>query len=254
MADGWTHARLERARNAGDLVLVRRGWYALPGAPADVVEAVRIGGALTCGRALARAKVWTMPEPVVHVAVPANAARLRPRAGAVLHWRGDVRRCAVAPTAAALAHLAECATTEVAVAAIDSALNQRLVTRDELDFTFASATAEARSALTLADPTAQSGLETFARLRLRAQRIRYRTQVRIDGVGFVDLLVGRRLVVELDGYEFHGRDAFEEDRRRDLVLNRLGYRVLRLSYRQLMLDWDAAEQTILSLVRGRAHR
>jgi very-short-patch-repair endonuclease len=43
-----------------------------------------------------------------------------------------------------------------------------------------------------------------------------------------------RLVVEVDGYEFHGdRDSFESDRARDAVLVAHGYRVLRFTARQL---------------------
>jgi very-short-patch-repair endonuclease len=43
-----------------------------------------------------------------------------------------------------------------------------------------------------------------------------------------------RLVVEVDGYEFHGdRRAFERDRRRDQILVAAGYRVIRITWRQL---------------------
>jgi very-short-patch-repair endonuclease len=43
-----------------------------------------------------------------------------------------------------------------------------------------------------------------------------------------------KLVVEVDGYEFHGdRDAFENDRARDAILVAHGYRVLRFTARQL---------------------
>lgn len=44
----------------------------------------------------------------------------------------------------------------------------------------------------------------------------------------------RNLVVETDGYRAHrGRQAFEDDRDRDLRLRALGYEVMRLSYRQI---------------------
>jgi very-short-patch-repair endonuclease len=46
--------------------------------------------------------------------------------------------------------------------------------------------------------------------------------------------VGRRLVVETDGYQAHrGRAAFEDDRDRDLKLRALGFDVIHLSYRQI---------------------
>lgn len=43
-----------------------------------------------------------------------------------------------------------------------------------------------------------------------------------------------RLVVEMDSWEFHGhRAAFESDRARDAKMQAAGYRVIRLTYRQL---------------------
>jgi very-short-patch-repair endonuclease len=51
----------------------------------------------------------------------------------------------------------------------------------------------------------------------------------------VDLLWREaKLVVEVDGHAFHGhRAAFERDRRRDQVLTAAGYRVIRVTWRQL---------------------
>jgi very-short-patch-repair endonuclease len=51
----------------------------------------------------------------------------------------------------------------------------------------------------------------------------------------VDLLWPElRLVVEVDGYQFHGtRGAFERDRRRDARLQAAGYVVIRFTARQI---------------------
>jgi very-short-patch-repair endonuclease len=60
--------------------------------------------------------------------------------------------------------------------------------------------------------------------------------MRIEGHRFeVDLLwEEKRLVIEMDGEETHGtRAAFQEDRRRDQVLAAAGYRVARITWRQL---------------------
>jgi very-short-patch-repair endonuclease len=44
----------------------------------------------------------------------------------------------------------------------------------------------------------------------------------------------QRLVVEVDGRTFHAsRDAFERDRARDAELQAHGYRVIRVTWRQL---------------------
>jgi hypothetical protein len=47
----------------------------------------------------------------------------------------------------------------------------------------------------------------------------------------------RRLIVETDGYRFHrGREAFEDDRARDLELRALGFEVIRVSHRQVVAE------------------
>jgi hypothetical protein len=47
----------------------------------------------------------------------------------------------------------------------------------------------------------------------------------------------QRVIVELDSWEFHRtRAAFERDRARDVELQRLGYRVLRFTWRQLAME------------------
>ncbi len=52
--------------------------------------------------------------------------------------------------------------------------------------------------------------------------------------------VEARLIVETDGYRAHrGRQAFENDRARDLRLKRLGYEVVHLSYRQVFDEPEA---------------
>ena len=53
------------------------------------------------------------------------------------------------------------------------------------------------------DRGAESMLETLARTYFRQAGISVETQVHIDGVGYVDLLLEGRLIVELDG-RHHG--------------------------------------------------
>lgn len=46
-----------------------------------------------------------------------------------------------------------------------------------------------------------------------------------------------RLIVDVDGNRFHGhRHAFENDRRRDQILVAAGWRVIRVTWRQLVGD------------------
>lgn len=65
----------------------------------------------------------------------------------------------------------------------------------------------------------------------------------------VDLLWrAHGLVIEVDGYAFHGsRRAFERDRRRDAVLLAAGLRVLRVSWSQLV---DEPEALLVTIARA----
>ncbi|WP_299573327.1 DUF559 domain-containing protein [uncultured Williamsia sp.] len=81
------------------------------------------------------------------------------------------------------------------------------------------------------------------------------TQHRVPGVGRVDLLVGERLVIEVDSHAHHtGVERYEADRARDRRLVQLGYVVLRLSYHQVVHDWPETEKVVLDLIRRREHR
>jgi very-short-patch-repair endonuclease len=58
--------------------------------------------------------------------------------------------------------------------------------------------------------------------------------VRLHGFLVDFLWAEARLIVEVDGYEVHkNRAAFERDRRRDQILMAAGYRVIRVTWRQL---------------------
>jgi len=251
-----------RARHEGRIIRVRRAWYALPSAERAVCAAVRVGGMLTCVSLLDASGVWTPPEPALHVSVAANASRLRSAEsrftpfretpGVVLHWRprAGATRLPRDTVAGSLVEAVGCLDEADVIAMTDSALRLGIVRRGDLRRAGMPARVVAR-----ADPSAESGGETYVRLRLRSMRCDFRTQAVIPGVGRVDFLVGDRLVIEVDGYAVHGdRDAFERDRARDLALVARGYLVIRVSYRQILEDWPRVERAIASILRSRRHR
>jgi very-short-patch-repair endonuclease len=73
-----------------------------------------------------------------------------------------------------------------------------------------------------------------------AQLPQPKTNVRVHGHE-VDLLwPAERLIVEIDGFAFHStREAFERDRRRDATLQAHGYRVMRVTWRQIADEPEA---------------
>ena len=79
------------------------------------------------------------------------------------------------------------------------------------------------------------------------------TNQRIEGYE-VDLVWRReRLIVEIDGYAFHSmRRSFEHDRRRDRQLTAKGYRVIRITWWQLVNEPEAVAVTISRVLEPRA--
>jgi very-short-patch-repair endonuclease len=75
--------------------------------------------------------------------------------------------------------------------------------------------------------------------------------VRVSGF-LVDFLWSEsRLIVEVDGYEFHGaRASFESDRARDAELAVRGYRVLRFTYRQVTQERARVAATVRRMLRS----
>lgn len=230
---------------------IRHGYYARADARSDIVRAVRLGGRLTSYSALRALGVWCPPgDGRMHVAVSAHAHELRdPDSGGplvarddlVVHWKcapAPRRRriTGILPVAEAIAHLPSDLDGAQLVAVMDSAVRERVVSTAQLATGFGSSV-RLRSALTRSDPAAESGAESVARIRLADAGIQTRLQVRF-GSYRVDLLVPDRVVVEVDGREFHDdRTRFERDRRRAAELTRLGLHVLHFSYSQVMYDW-----------------
>jgi very-short-patch-repair endonuclease len=151
-----------------------------------------------------------------------------------------------------LRQVVRCQPVDWAVACIDSALRQRqrqspLLTIEELRD---AVPGERQELLDLVDARAESCIESLTRVRLREAGLAPVLQVGLARGIRVDMVLKDRLVVELDGSEFHSGPApFEADRARDAVLNALGYRVLHFSYRQVVHDWPTVESTIRLVLR-----
>lgn len=246
---------VEHLVESGDLIRVRRGWYALPGAEEPVVRAVAAGGVMGCVSALAHRGVWVPPHVGIHV----RAARGGVALGPTITRCNPARRLpapslSVDPVPIALRTAAGCMGPDDLLAIVDSCLDQRLIDGDELPMILRGTPGRGARRVKQTD-WAQSGTETYIRVRLRRRHLTVTTQVKIAGVGRVDMVVGDCLVVEADSSAHHaGPDAYRRDRARDLALARLGYRCLRLTWEQVMYEWDAVEATIMALVADGAHR
>lgn len=105
---------------------------------------------------------------------------------------------------------------------------------------------------TIAEGTRSELEGRFLRLCRRAGLPTPEVNVRIGRFTVDFLWRDERLVVETDGYRYHrGRQAFEDDRARDLELRDLGFEVVRLSYRQVVGEPERVAATLERGVRGR---
>jgi len=106
----------------------------------------------------------------------------------------------------------------------------------------------------LPEPAARSELERrFLDLCHEAGLPRPAVNALIAGFEVDAVWPAERLVVELDGHEFHRtRAAFERDRARDTALQLAGYRVIRLTQVRLTSEAEAIAGAIRALLR-RSH-
>ena len=272
--EAWGIARgiVPRAIRCGVLERIRQGWVALPSAPIGLIQATRVGGRMSCLSVLRAHDIWCIDDHLLHVRVAKHAGHLSSphdrsvplgsnpkRFGVALHRSPDdvdlAAKGASDSVPVALLHVFRCQSRENVIVSLDSALYSNQITMSQLNLLVSYLPQKYRDYVDLVDPTAQSGLETKARMRLRALGISYRTQYSIPQVGKVDILIGERLVVELDGERWHaGKEAFEEDRRRDLYLHAQGYVIIRLSYFQVMSQWQQVETVIRGYIARQEHR
>lgn len=248
-------ATIRREVARGGLARVRRGWFALPGADPRADTAARDYGSLSCASVLRLHGVWTLDHRE-HLR-PGPRTSTQTRAGWTTCPRvGDdpAPRAAVDDLDTALRCAAHCLPDEELLMALDSVRNLGLRSLAELEVLLSDQPRRVQRVLARSD-LAESGTETLVRNRLRARGVSVRSQVVIRGVGRVDLLVGRCLVIEVDSVQHHtSLQAYEADRERDRRLRALGYTPIRLTYRQVVQDWAAVEADILAMVARGLHR
>jgi very-short-patch-repair endonuclease len=251
---GLTDGRIRKLARSGDLVQLRRGWYAENAADPIVRQAVTAGGVLSCVSALRRFGIWIPPDDRrVHVRLP-------------LRNRCDRSSCrgygsmpplstAVDPLLVAYNCAARCLNDEGFVAVSDSILYQTHHELADLRHAVSAGPRRLLSLLERCDGRAMSGTESIARVRFRGAGLKVKVQFYIRGVGYVDLLIGDRLIVECDSREFHtAASNYQTDRTRDRRSLVDDYITIRVTYEDVMFRWDEVMRDVLELVKRREHR
>ncbi|MDQ0641865.1 endonuclease domain-containing protein [Microbacterium murale] len=250
---GFSRRDVDGAVSAGLLSRPIRGWLAVPGADADLLRAARAGVVLSCLTQAQRLGLWVHDRRTgIHAAATPGSSGQKPK-DMTVHWFTPLiprhPEALVDPIENVLAAVAACEPFEQALATWDSALNKNLVTLEALRrFSWKPA---ARRILEQATPFADAGLETYLRPRLRWLRLPLRIQTWIHGHR-VDVLIGARLIIQIDGGTHVGAQRLE-DNRHDAELRLMGYHVIRVGYQQVINEWEVVQNVIMRAVAQGLH-
>ncbi|MEW1962670.1 DUF559 domain-containing protein [Microbacterium sp. NPDC077644] len=252
LLDGASPHALRKLKESGRIQTVRNGWVALPDADRMKITAVKRGVILSCVTLAERSGLWVPDGSRIHVAAAAHSGRVDP-GGAVVHWaRPVVPRNPDAcedSLVNALVLVAICRPFEEALVIWESALNKQLTDREAI--ARLPLPPAALAVLESARPFADSGLETMVIHRLRWLRLRLLPQVWILDRP-VDVLIGDRLVLQIDGGHHVGRQR-TSDIEHDARLKLRGYHVIRVGYDQVMNQWPQVQALIMDAVAQGLH-
>ena len=260
-----------RARH-GSLHRVHRGVYlvgheALAPLARERAALLAAGGNAVISHSSA-AVVWALaarPDPEVHITLTAGRRRSRP--GLSVH-RGpqleplEIRRVRGMPVTSPARTLLDLAATRYPDLdrAFADAHAQSLIKPHELAAAIerASPRRGVRALKALINDNASGYTRSQAERLLRrlirdANLPEPRFNVRFRQYELDAVWPEQRLVFEVDGYSYHGHRAkFESDRRKDMALTAAGYRVIRVTWRQLTGEPLAVVAVIATaLGRGR---
>jgi very-short-patch-repair endonuclease len=278
--DGVSRRELEEWKRTGAVESIQP-WYVTQEAPADLVAILRLGVRPTCIDAAALHGLWTPVHGGVHVFCPRAHRR---RADLLVHRvdplrRRDGRPVRVGPPQGLITHTPSCTSwpdvdpvpdlelvlehagrclpAVKAAVLFESAINLGRMSHHRALEIVARLPVRSRRPLSRIRADAESGTETLVRWWFESQGYPVRAQVPFPG-GVrkrMDLLIGASWAIECDSRSHHDDPAaFEEDRARDLYLRSWGYTVTRLSWEQVVRQWDRTESMLAAIARSGLHR
>lgn len=240
-ANGYTSSAIHKLASAG-AHQPRKGVWALPSADPEYLTAILNNGQLTCASAALRYGLWIKDKPR-HVHLATRHCRGK---GFVRH--GGLRlspenAVPVASVEDTVIHALTCLPDVDAISIAQSAMQQFGIPKAMIESEIsADYYGNARRLLAKADGLSESVPEISARLLFESEGLPFRRQVHIRGVGRVDFLIGRRLIVEINGYAFHSsREAWRKDMARLNAAQVRGFDVLSFAPERI---WNNPEQVM----------
>ncbi|HWL59461.1 MAG TPA: DUF559 domain-containing protein [Microbacteriaceae bacterium] len=244
-----------RIRRAG-LETIGRNWVLTDRAPPLLRRAATHGSPLTCASAAEHLGLGVLePTDRLHLWRPAHA-NSRGSANARVHRAalvGEHLDPLVVPILDVLAHAATCLPRREALVVWESGLHHGLISPAALRAAPWQSRA-ARECARVGSPLSESPLETVLLHGMLEFGLPVQQQVSILGHR-VDFLIGSRLVIQADGYEFH-RDARQRrsDIAHDAALRLHDYTTFRFDFVQVVRRWPETIGRILGAVDRGLHR
>jgi very-short-patch-repair endonuclease len=146
-----------------------------------------------------------------------------------------------------------CLDEENAIAALESAIRKRFLSKPEIAQISALAPVRLHDGISHLVDNSESGLETITRLRLLRAGFDVVGQAVVPGLGHQDRLINDAVALEIDGEEWHGRDQSQTDRERDLHAARLGRHTIRLTSDHVLGNWPDTLTAIERAVADSQH-
>ena len=195
---------------------------------------------------------------VWHPSVPVGRRRerlirLADAGSATVHWTPDTAPehaldWIVSPQAA-LAQSLRCLDREHAMAAIDSVLHERVMTRREVDALLRRIPSRFASLVDRYTGLPESGVESLFVRRVAAEGFDVRSQFELPGIGRFDGVIEGSVLFEVDGRAHHvGPTKFFDDRDRTLSAQGLGVPVLRPSAIHVLDHWPSTMAAVARVV------
>ena len=254
---------------AGDLIAVHTGIYALGHAPQAFADRA-YAAVLACGRSAFLShgsaaslwgiydRWWTPFEVIVETARRRPGIRVHRAALA----KEDVRRhlgIRVTSPARTVFDIAPRLTDKALTRAVNELRIKRLLKLEQLaELTTRLPRHRGASRVkplveTSRGPTRSELEDAFVAFTERFGLPRPEMNARVAGYEVDALFREQRVIVELDGYEFHGtRQAFEKDRERDATTLAAGYRTVRITWERLTQAAEKEAERLWAIITSRS--
>ena len=247
---GYTKRQLQQAVASGEVIAASRSWLAVPKAPEYIRVALGIQGYVGGATALVSYGVWVTVHDQIHVAVRPGRSYKEPADAQLVECAFDTDPMAPwrVSVVDALVQYIRRATRNDAVAAVDSALNRRLISPMDLPRIAQRLPRRCRPWLKRVNGKAESGIESILRLACEDEGWDVQVQVPYRG-GRVDLVINGWLYVEVDGSKYHDVAAqAAKDRARNNALAADGYRWHRFGYADIVHSLESSIRTLRRLL------